>query len=202
LPCRVDNQCQLPALVVFGDRIAGNGTGKSALRADGEPVEIDVTGCFVDAAFERIEAFQHRRLRADHAQHHALVLRYETQRRKIAGARRVKFEQEVIHLRIREKALGDRLVAAGAEIVALEVAAAHMHADRDVRRAFGDGVVDALDVQIDENARLAARALDLVADGGIAQKRDGDLIELHIPAAGLGEPGDLLPEHCRKIGEK
>jgi len=44
LPCRVDNQCQLPALVVFGDRIAGNGTGKSALRADGEPVEVDAEG--------------------------------------------------------------------------------------------------------------------------------------------------------------
>ena len=108
----------------------------------------------------------------------------------------------MIHLRVGEEALGDRLVAAGAEIVALEIAAAHMHADDHVRRAFGDGVVDALDVQVDKNVGLAARALDLVADGGIAQKRDRNLVKLHITAAGLGELGDLLPEHCGKIGEK
>ena len=35
---RFDNQCKFPALVVFGDRIAGNGAGKTALRADGKSI--------------------------------------------------------------------------------------------------------------------------------------------------------------------
>src|SRR6478736_3877330 len=133
---RFDNQCKFPALVVFGDRIAGNGAGKTALRADGKAVEVDVAARFVD-----------------------------------------------------------RLVTAGAEIVTLEITAAHMHADGHLRWAFGDGVVDALDIEIDERVRIAARTLDLVADCRIAQKRDGDFVELHIPATGLGELGNLLLKH-------
>ena len=61
-PRRFDNQCQLTALVGLGDRIASDSASKSALRTDREPVEIDVTGCFVEAALERVEAFQRRRL--------------------------------------------------------------------------------------------------------------------------------------------
>src|SRR5690349_2776115 len=43
LACRFDNQGKFSALIVLGDRIAGNGAGESALRADGQPVHVDVT---------------------------------------------------------------------------------------------------------------------------------------------------------------
>ena len=48
-----------------------------------------------------------------------------------------------------EESLGNRLVTSGAEIVTLEIAPAHMYANRNVRRTIGDGVVDALDVEFD-----------------------------------------------------
>src|SRR5262249_54556953 len=60
----------------------------------------------------------------------------------------------------------------------------------------------ALDVKIDERVGLAARALDLVADGGVAEQRDRHFIKLHVAAASPGELGYLLPEHCREIGEE
>src|ERR1044072_1246479 len=89
---RFNNQRQLAALVVFGHRVAGNGAGKTALRADRQPARIDVAGSLADATPECIESSQHRRLRADDAEHHALVFRHETQRREVAGARRIIFE--------------------------------------------------------------------------------------------------------------
>ena len=137
--------------------------------------------------------FQRRHLAADEAEHHALVL-HEAQRREVAGALGVVFEQEVIDARLAEEALGDRLVAAGRQIVALEIAAAHVHAEHHVGRRARDRVVDGLDVEIDQPVGLSARGFDLLADRGIAQQRDRDLVELDVAAAGLDQPGDLLAE--------
>lgn len=49
----LDNQRKFPPFVGLCQRIAGNRTGKAALRADRQPVQIDVTDCLVDAAEHR-----------------------------------------------------------------------------------------------------------------------------------------------------
>ena len=126
-------------------------------------------------------------MRADQAEHDALGLRHEAQRREIAGARRVVFEQEVIDLGVGEETLGHRFVTAGAEIMALEIAAAHMNADDDIGRAIGDRLVDAVDIEIDQRVRIAADSRDLRRGCRIAQQGDGDLVELDIAAAGLAQ---------------
>ena len=66
------------------------------MRTEREPLGIDEARRIVDPAPERVEALERRRLAADQAEHHALVLD-ETQRREIAGALGVVFEQEVIY---------------------------------------------------------------------------------------------------------
>src|SRR5262245_13037703 len=85
-------QPQLGAFVLFAQRIAGGGAGEAALRRDSQPVEIDVTRRLVGAPLEVVHPLQGRRLAADEAEYHALVLRQEAQRLEIAGAWRVIFE--------------------------------------------------------------------------------------------------------------
>ena len=86
----------------------------------------------------------------------------EAQRREVAGALGVVFEQEVIDVGVGEESLGDQLIAARAEIMTLEIAAAHMHAEHHVSRASGDGIVDAVDIETDQTIRIAADCVDLL----------------------------------------
>ena len=68
-------------------------------------------------------------------EHDALVLD-EAQRRGNRRRARVSYSsRKWLTSRAAEEALGDRFVAAGAEIVALEIAAAHVHAEGHVGRA-------------------------------------------------------------------
>ena len=103
---------------------------------------------------------------------------------------------------LREELLRDRLVSSLPEIVAAEVAPAHVHADHDVGRACGDGLVDAFDVKSDQPVRVGAGGRHALANRRIAQERDRDLVELDVAAAGLRQVRDLLGKDRGKIGEE
>jgi hypothetical protein len=113
---RFDHQAKLRALVGFAQWVASDGARESALRTDCEPIAIGKLGRLVNAARERIQVFKRRRLAANKAEHHALVLRHEPERLEVTRARRVVFEQEVADIRAGEEALGERLLAAFREI--------------------------------------------------------------------------------------
>src|SRR5215216_383974 len=83
-----------------------------------------------------------------------------------------------------------------------EIAAAHMHADRDLGRASDERLVDRIDIKADERVGLAAGAFDLVADRRVAQKRDCHLVDLHVATSGAGELSDLLAEDEAQVGEE
>ena len=64
-------------------------------------------------ALHRVLGLEHAEFRRDDAQHDAQVsLGHEAQRREIAGARVVVFEEEPVDFEPVEHRLGDRLVAA------------------------------------------------------------------------------------------
>src|SRR5262245_32038852 len=65
--CCLNNQPQLPLLVVHCDGIAHEVAGEAALRAEAELIERQVLCRFVDAAFEHILRLEHRRLGRDEA---------------------------------------------------------------------------------------------------------------------------------------
>src|SRR2546428_3415503 len=92
----VDAELQLRALVGLGHRIAAHRAGEAALRADRQARHIDVLRRLVRTPAQIVELLELRRLRAHQAEHYALLLRYEAQRRETAGARRVELQQEVI----------------------------------------------------------------------------------------------------------
>src|SRR5262249_10844908 len=111
-PCGLRDEAHVGALRGLGEGIAGGGGGKAALRSEPQPLEIDEFRRLAGAAFKIVDGFQHWRLGADKAQHHALVAGHEAQRLEVARTRRVVLEQEMGDARVREKAPRHRLIAA------------------------------------------------------------------------------------------
>src|SRR6516164_8120804 len=101
-----------------------------------------------------------------------------------------------------KKAFGNTIIASVRKIASAEIAAAHMHADRNLRGTARQRAVEALDIRIDQRIGIAAGGLDLGSDRGITQERDRDLVELDIAAAGADKIGDFLPIECSKIIEE
>jgi hypothetical protein len=137
------------------------------LRADRKPIEIDILRCLAHASLENVDTLKNRGLAADKAQHHALVFD-KAERLEVARSLGVVFKQKMIHFCPGEKSFRDGFISAGAKVMTLEVAAAHMHAESYARRRSGDGVVEAFDVEIDKVIRFLPRVLGLLADRGIA----------------------------------
>src|SRR5262249_54984661 len=121
----------------------------------------------VDATGEILDAFKRRRLAADQAQNDALVLD-EAERLEITSPPRVVLQQEVIDPGSAEKPLRNRFITAGGEIAPPEIAAAHVAAEDDLGRCVRDGVVETLDVDVQQMPGLLAGILDLLADRRIA----------------------------------
>src|SRR5579875_586332 len=74
---RINNQLQFPALVLFAQRIAGNRAGEAALRAERQPLKVDIARGLLDPLLQCVNALEHRRLGADETKHDAAVLRHE-----------------------------------------------------------------------------------------------------------------------------
>src|SRR5262249_39727059 len=75
--CRIHCELQLCALVRLAQRIACGGAGKTALRADRQPIELDVFRSLFDAALKCFHVFQRRDLAADQPEHDRFFLRRE-----------------------------------------------------------------------------------------------------------------------------
>src|SRR3954465_594831 len=97
-------------LLHFGaDRVAGIGGGEPALRADREAFERDVARGFVEAALQHGLILEKVHLGRNEAEHDRLAVRNEAQRREVARAFRIVFEEEEFDRQAIEQFLGDRL---------------------------------------------------------------------------------------------
>src|SRR5689334_23082432 len=77
---------------------AARDAGETALRRQRELLDGRVLAGLVDPALQPVGRFDLGELRGDEAEHRDLAFRQETQRREIAGARRVVFEEEAVDL--------------------------------------------------------------------------------------------------------
>ena len=126
-----DDEAQFCVLLLDRQRVAVDGRGKAALRAEAELVERDVFRGFVDPALQQVLAFELRSFACDEAEHHAfLTLRHKAQRLEPAGARVVVFEKEAVDREFAEQRLGDVVIAALGHPGGAEITATHMGADR------------------------------------------------------------------------
>src|ERR1041384_1835851 len=105
------HQPQLGFLHSGIDGIAQLGAGEAALWADGEAFEWDEGARLVYALPQRGLVFEEVGLGRDQAEHGGFLLRHEAQRREIARARAIVFEEEEADVERVEQRLGDRLVA-------------------------------------------------------------------------------------------
>src|SRR5262249_55796743 len=82
VPPDVQQQPELSPFVIERDRLAAAATAREpALRAQAQPIELHEPRGIVDPPFDVVRTLEDRRLGADQAQHHGLVLRDVAQRR-------------------------------------------------------------------------------------------------------------------------
>src|SRR5262249_38537548 len=153
---RIHGQPELRAFVPLGKRVAAGAAGETALRTNGEPLRDNILRRFIDAPSQAIDRFEDWRFATDQTEHDALLLWDKAQRRKVACARRVIFEQEMVRLRARKKALRDPFVTTVRDVTPPEIAAAHMDADHDLAGTPSERGVDGIDVTLDQRIGVAA----------------------------------------------
>ena len=158
---------QLRPLLVLGQRIAFLGRGEAALRRKAELIERRELRRLVDAAQDRVAAFELSGLRGDEAEHDGLALGQEAQRLEAAGALGVVLHEVAVHLDRVEQDLGDRLVAAARHEGGAEIAAAEMHRDRHVGRDIRHRGVDHARIGQRQRVRIVAARAHV-----LAQRRD------------------------------
>src|SRR5438105_4889795 len=108
----LDDQAQLRCLRLTRDLIAMHGARKAALRRQTELVERQHLRGLVDFSLQRVLGLELAELGRDQAENDGLPGRHEAQRRKIAAAGIVVFEEIPVDLELVEQDLGDRLVSA------------------------------------------------------------------------------------------
>src|SRR5260370_11731427 len=100
----LDDEAELGFLFLDRQRVAVDGRGEAALRAEAELLERHVAGRLLDAALQFVLGFERRPLGRDETEHHLLrPLRHKAQRRKAARAGIVIFEKEAVDLEIAEQ---------------------------------------------------------------------------------------------------
>ena len=140
----------------------------------------------------------------DQAQHHALLVRYIFERAEIAGTLAIVFQEQRIDRDFAEHALGDGVIAAGAQKLAPEIAAAHVQPNPHIRWPVRDGCIDRLDIKPSQTIRIFAALRYGAANIGIGQHDQRDLIKLHVATAERGElrelgaknRGDIVEQFC------
>src|SRR3984957_15408252 len=187
----LDEPGDLDPLVRFRQIVAVRGGGKAALVTERALLQRDVARGLVDAALDFVLAFGRRVLRTHQPDHDRDALRREAERREIARALVVVFEEEAVDLHLVEQNFRDRLITALRDPGALEISAAQMHRNRHVLRPIADRVVDQLAVKPDERVGIVAARDRALANGGIAEIGQIGVVELQVAAAARGEIRDL-----------
>ena len=154
-PSGLDHKSKLCAFLRFGDRIANCRTGKAALGADRETVEVDGLGRLVDAPPEHVQILKVRRLAADETQHDALAPWHQSQRSKASGPRGIVFEEEVIDFDPGKYTFRDCIVSTFAQVAPFVIAMAYVQADDYIARPAGYGEIGGPDIEIERRSGSA-----------------------------------------------
>ena len=185
-----DDPLQLAPLLLVRQQIAVVRRRKAALRRQAQVFERHVAGCRVDPALQRVLVFELADLRGDEPQHDFLSLRREAQRSEVARTLAVKLHEEPVD-RSREQRLDDRLIAAGCDPGALEVAAARVQGHRHALGSVRQRRVDRIGISANQLARVVAAAFHGGAELFVAQVREARVVELQVGAPRSRQIADL-----------
>src|SRR3984957_18653531 len=146
----------------------------------------------LDAPHDLVLRFHGAVLGAHQTEHDHLAFRRKAQRREIAGAFVVIFEEKAVDLHFIEQDVGDRLVTALRDPGAFEIAAAEMHRNDHVAWSIADRIIHEPTIEARQGVGIVAARLGRFADRRIAEIGEIGVVELEIAAATLGEIGDLV----------
>src|SRR6266404_1130998 len=178
------DETELGDLLVAGQRVAVDGRGKAALRAEAELFERHVSRRLVDPALQLVLAFERGAFAGDEAQDHALLpARHKAQWLEAARAGIVVFQEEAVDRELAKQGLGDMVVAALGHPGRSEIAAAHMGAYGDTLGLAGECGIDQADVGQMLLLAVAADARDIGALSGVVEIGEAGVVELQIAAA-------------------
>ena len=196
--------------VVFAHRF-GVDAAETALGADGELFERNVTRGLVDAAFEVDNRFYVGALRCDEAQDDDFVLWDESQRLESTGAFAVVFQQNTIMLETTEELFGDGVVVAftvplrhelaRVRVDCAGVAATDVNTEGHTREALDERVI-CVDGSCEISLRIFAAGThsierNLIDVGGVTRR-----VDLDVFAAGFNQFGDHLSLNCDDMVDK
>ena len=125
-----------------------------------------------------------------------------SQRLEPAGPLGVELEEQDVDTARTERLLGHRLVAASRHPVTLVVATADVHGRRGASGAIGDSCGDRADVVGHQLLGVLTVGGDGGAHIGIAEHRQGHLVELDDASPSCGEIVDLAAVGGDEVGEE
>src|SRR3989442_14288043 len=122
----------------------------------------------------------YRHLTSPQAETDVAIPGHEAQRREPPGARRIVLEEERVDGEPREDALGDGVVTALANPLALVVAAAEVDANGHAARPVPERIVDETHVAAHHRIGVVAAAAESLPELRVAEQREGDVIQLDV----------------------
>ena len=153
----------------------------------------------VDATLDLVGGLQLGGLRRDQPEHRCLAGGEVAQRLEATGALAVELEEERIDVETAEDPLGDRFVAAAGHPPAAEVAAAHVRRHQQIVGPTGDDRVHRVAVPHDHLVGIVAARRHLLAEVGIAEVGEADVVELQVATSRCVQRGDLAPVRVDEI---
>jgi hypothetical protein len=202
---------ELAPLLILAQLDAADAAAESALRAQRKLIEGQIASCIVDAALEHIHRLELGTLGRDETEDRDFAFREETQRRQIARALAVVFEQKPVVLEPGEQALGDAVVAsfpvplrhhlAGYGIDAARIAAADMQPEGHALEA-GDDIVLGLDAALQALVRVLATRPHAVERDLIDIRGEARRIDMNVTAAGCDQLGYHPPLDRHDVGQE
>ncbi|CDN44821.1 hypothetical protein BN871_FQ_00030 [Paenibacillus sp. P22] len=185
------DQRQLAPLLLLGQDIALFRGGEAALRAQADPVDVDVLPGFPDALENGFLILELAVFGREQPQHD---LSFSNMAQRLEAARAVRVELQVITVQRADgsQLLGYRLVPSGARPGGGVIAAAYMRRHGQIPRQIGDCGAVHLRVELGQIIQIGACGLEPVAELRIAQHAPGAVVELDAAAAGVVEGQDRV----------
>src|ERR1700722_14671848 len=199
LASQIEGQAELFLLDVGRNRIPGIDAGEAALRADGKAIKRQIARRLFEPQFEIVFAFDRRGLRRNDAKHDAPIGRHPAQRTERSGAFCIIFEKIEVDVERVEQPVGDHVVAAFRVPSATSIPSTQMQADPQTLRRICQYAVGDNDVFVNEGVPVVAARLQPRLHLRIAEFGERCFVDLHIPAARVGQSIELFAEGRRYV---
>src|SRR5215468_1634826 len=146
----IDNSTKLCDLLFCSKRITSLAAGKSALRADGQPIQRNILRRFANAFLQERLGLKFPCFGRYESEHDNLVIRHSAERLEASSSWRIILKKIEVQFEFSEHLIGHRVVATRRLPAASTVTPADVHSDPHIRRRSAQDSVHHIDVMLKE----------------------------------------------------